>query len=56
VSAYLALVDDGDLMPHPDLVKAQRPTVALFMAAALCLGPFPSSSYLTGESRLSLSP
>jgi hypothetical protein len=53
VSGYL---DDWDLLPHPELVKAQRPTVALFMAAALCLGPFPSASYLGGESRLSLSP
>lgn len=46
---YLALVplDDGeDLVPHPELVKAQRPTTALFMASALCLGVFPATSYL----------
>jgi hypothetical protein len=57
VSAYLALVplgEDGDLVPHPELVKAQKPGTALFMAAALCLGPFPESSYLTGEARVSL--
>ena len=51
---YLALVplDDGeDLVPHPELVKAQKPSTALFMAAALCLGPFPSASYLAGEQR-----
>jgi hypothetical protein len=55
VSAYLALVplDDGeDLVPHPELVRAQKPTVGLFMASALCLGVFPSAPYLTGEARV----
>jgi hypothetical protein len=52
MSGFLALADDWDLVPHPDLVRAQRPTVALFMTAALCLGVFPSASYLTGEARL----
>jgi hypothetical protein len=56
VSAYLALVPldgDVDLEPHPKLVKAQKPGTALFMAAALCLGPFPAASYLIGEARIS---
>jgi hypothetical protein len=55
VSAYLALVplDDGDdLVPHPELVRAQKPGTGLFMAAALYLGPFPAASYLAGEVRV----
>jgi hypothetical protein len=51
VSAYVALVplDDGeDLVPHPELVKTQRPSVGLFMAAAVTLGVFPAESYLRG--------
>jgi hypothetical protein len=59
VSAFVALVplDDGeDLVPHPELVRAQKPTVGLFMASALCLGVFPdpAASYLSGEARVSL--
>lgn len=55
MSAYLVLDPfdgDGDLVPHPELVKAQRPGTAAFMAAALCLGPFPGASYLAGDARL----
>jgi hypothetical protein len=48
VSAYLAMVplDDGEgLVPHPELVRAQKLSTALFMAAAVTLGVFPESSY-----------
>ena len=57
MSAFVALVplDDGDdLVPHPELVRAQKPTVGLFMASALCLGVFPVASYMGGEARLSV--
>lgn len=45
-----------DLVPHPELVKAQKPSAGLFMAAALCLGVFPdpTASYLAGEERIPL--
>jgi hypothetical protein len=53
VSAVLALLplDDGDLVPHPELVKAQRPGAEQFLIAACCIGPFPVVSYLGGEPR-----
>ncbi len=57
MGAYLVLApfDDGeDLEPHPELVRAQKPGAALFMAAALSLGPFPGNSYLGGEMCLSV--
>jgi hypothetical protein len=55
VSACLVLAPyDDDPEPHPELVRVQRPGTALFMAAALCIGVFPESSYLSGEARVSL--
>lgn len=35
--------------PHPELVLAQRPDVSQFMQAAIVLGVYPESSYLSGE-------
>lgn len=47
------LAPDGipfaDPDPHPELIRAQRPTVSQLMEAAAVLGAFPASSYLTGE-------
>jgi hypothetical protein len=55
VSAYLVLDpfgDDGDLEPHPALVRAQRPTASQVMAAVAVPGAFPAGSYLAGGDRV----
>lgn len=50
MSAYLLLspldVED-EPVPHPELVRAQRPTAAQVTEAAAVLGVFPSGSYLS---------
>jgi len=51
VSAYLVLspydVED-EPEPHPELVRAQRPTASQVTEAAAVLGAFPAESYLAG--------
>lgn len=51
--------DDGDAecswsacQPHPELVKAQRPTAVQVTQVAALLGFFAGGSYLAGELRV----
>lgn len=57
MSAYLLLSPPGaedEIEPHPELVRAQRPTVTQVMQAAVTIGVLPPASYLRGEARISL--
>lgn len=55
VSAFLVLSPyetEDEPVPHPELVRVQRPTVSQVMQAAVTLGVFPDGSYLAGRLRL----
>jgi len=57
VSAYLVLSPydtEDEPLPHPELVRAQRPTAAQVTEAAGILGLLPDGSYLAGDVKLSL--
>ena len=44
--------DDGECsccQPHPELVKAQRPTPVLVTQVAALFGAWPDGSYLAGD-------
>ena len=44
--------DDGECsccQPHPELVKAQRPTPELVTQVAALFGAWPDGSYLAGD-------
>lgn len=55
MSTVLVLEDDDDDddgwsgEPHPELVRAQRPTPVEVTEVAALFGAFPDGSYLTGE-------